>query len=375
MEVPSRKPNSDIEPAGLSSSLEPLEISIFIESVAFGGAGVGRLPDGRVCFVPLTLPGERAVVRVVREKKSFVEAELVRLAEASPARVPPRCGIFGKCGGCAYQHAAYCRQLEIKTDQVRDVLRRVGGIENPNLKSTLPSPEEWAYRNRISVHVEDGVVGFHSRKSHRLVPAASCPIATEPLNHQLAGLSKNPPRGRQRLTLRDNSDYRGFSQVNAGAAEVLAQVVSGMLPEHGGLLIDAYCGAGFFAKKMVRSFDKVIGIEWSAGAVRAAQEHASENETYLPGGVEIHLGQILESAAPQETALLVDPPAEGLSPEVIASIAQRPPTTLVYVSCDPATLSRDLKKLREWYAVDSVQPVDMFPQTAEIEVAAKLIHT
>ena len=349
-----------------------LEIPIYIESVAFGGAGVGRLPDGRVCFVPLTLPGERALVRVVREKKSFLEAELVRLTEASVGRVAPRCPLFGKCGGCAYQHAVYPLQLDIKHGQVRDLLRRVGGIENADLRPVLPSPSEWQYRNRISVHIQEGKVGFYGRKSHRIVPASECPIATASVNEQLAGLAKNPPRENQRITLREKSDYHGFSQVNPRAAEVLATVVADMFGQERGHLVDAYCGAGFFSKKLVSKFHKITGIEWSAGAVRAAKATALENESYLDGAVEFHLAQALESSASAETALLLDPPAEGLSPEVVEILGKSRPATVVYVSCDPATLARDLKKLGSWYGVEYIQPVDLFPQTAEIESAAKL---
>ena len=349
-----------------------LEILISIESIAFGGAGVGRLADGRVCFVPLTLPGERALVRVVREKKSFLEAEVVRLTEASVGRVHPRCPIFGKCGGCAYQHAAYPRQLDIKHGQVRDLLRRIGGIENADVRPVLPSPSEWEYRNRISVHVQDGKVGFYGRKSHRIVPASNCPIATAPVNQQLAALAKNLPRENQRITLREKSDYQGFSQVNPGAAEVLASAVSDMLGEERGLLVDAYCGAGFFSKKLMQRFQKVIGIEWSAGAVRAAKAGPAANESYLEGAVEFHLANALDSSSPEDTAVLLDPPAEGLSAEVVEILGKHRPATVVYVSCDPATLARDLKKLGGWYGVESVQPVDLFPQTAEIESAAKL---
>lgn len=340
--------------------------------MAFGGAGVGRLPDGRVCFVPFTLPGERALVRVVREKKSFLEAELIRLTEASVERIAPRCPIFGKCGGCAYQHIPYHRQLEIKRDQVRELMRRVGGITESDIRATLPSPAEWEYRNRISVHVQNGQVGFHGRKSHRIVPASACPIAAPSVNDQLSLLAGNPPREDQRITLREKSDYHGFSQVNPAAADVLAGAVAEMLAENSGLLVDAYCGAGFFSKILAPFFTRVVGIEWSAGAVRAAKTTASGKESYLSGSVESHLAQALESEPPETTSLLLDPPAEGLSPEVVLIAGNHRPATVVYVSCDPATLARDLKKLGKWYSVEYIQPVDLFPQTAEIETAAKL---
>jgi len=349
-----------------------LETTLDIESVGFGGAGVGRLRDGRVCFVPLTLPGERAVVRVVRSKKSFCEAELVRLLQASIHRTPPRCPVFGRCGGCTYQHAAYEQQLEIKTSQVRDLLQRMARIPSPDVRPMVGSPLEWHYRNRLAVHVQDGRVGFFGKKSNRLVPADACPIASEPVNALLAQLAARPPREDQRVTLRENPGIFGFSQVNSAAAEVLAEVVERMVPVGFEHLVDAYGGAGFFAKRLLGKFRRVTGIEWSAGAVEAARRDASAEENYVQGSVEVHLAEALASAPSEATALIVDPPAEGLSAEVIDTILANPPARIVYVSCDPPTLARDLKRLAARFELDHVQPVDMFPQTAEIESVALL---
>lgn len=333
---------------------------------------MGHLPDGRVCFVPLTLPGERAVVRIVREKKSFVDAEVVRLTEASPDRVVPQCVIFGKCGGCAYQHVGYERQLELKREQIRGLIRRFGGIADADVRPMLGSPARWNYRNRLAVHVSDGAVGFHGRKSHRIVPADGCPLALSGVNEQMAALAANPPRGDHRITLREKSDYHGFSQVNAGAAEILAETVAGMLENGGGHLVDAYCGAGFFSKRLEGKFHSVTGIEWSAGAVHAARASARPGEVYLDGPVESLLPSVLGASPSFETALIVDPPAEGLSSEVVETILANSPSTLAYVSCDPSILARDLKKLSVRYALDFLQPVDMFPQTAEIESVSLL---
>ena len=350
-----------------------LEATIEIGGVAFGGAGVGRLTDGRACFVPGTLPGERAVVRVVRSKKSYAEAEVVRLAEVSPRRVRPVCPVYGTCGGCAYQHAEYPLQLELKTAQVADLLRRVGGLTGIDVRGAMASPLHWGYRNRLSVHVEDGRVGFHHRKSHRIVEVAHCPLASEAVNARLAELATAPPRGSQRVTLReDRTGARGFSQVNDGAADVLMEVVRGMAGAGGAHLVDAYCGAGFFAKGLRGRFAAVTGIEWSEGAVRSARAEALENETYLAGAVEIHFAAALGKAPSAGTTLVLDPPAEGLSADAMQVILDSCPAKIIYVSCDPATLARDLKKLTTICRLDHVQPVDMFPQTAEIESVALL---
>jgi 23S rRNA (uracil1939-C5)-methyltransferase len=301
-----------------------------------------------------------------------VEAEVVRMTEVSIDRAVPQCPVYGKCGGCAYQHVRYDRQLELKTEQIRELLRRFGGFAAADVRLMLPSPDQWSYRNRLGIHVEDGQVGFYGRKSNRIVPVSSCPIAAPDVNTQLAALAANPPRGNQKITLREKSDFYGFSQVNAGAAEVLANVVSGMLADGGAHLVDAFCGAGFFSKRLLEKFAVVTGIEWSAGAVHAARAGAREGENYVEGAVESHLPAALAAADSLETALIVDPPSEGLSPEVTDAILANPPATIVYVSCDPSTLARDLKKLSARYALDFLQPVDMFPQTAEIESVVRL---
>ena len=350
------------------------EVTIAIERMAYGGAGIGRLPDGRVCFVHGTLPGERVIVRVTKSKKNLAEADLVRLLEVSPRRVSPKCAVFGECGGCAYQHADYDLQLEMKTSQVAELLRRVGGIADLEVRPMLASPEQWGYRNRLSVHTDQGDVGFYHRKSHQLVDVVECPIASEEVNRLLAELREKPPRISGRLTLRESGAARGFAQVNSGAAELLAKTVQ-ELAGSSEFLIDAYCGAGFFSKRLLQNFHRILGIEWSEGAVRGARETATEKETYLVGSVEAHLSESFRAGEAAQTTLLVDPPAEGLSPDAMRAILENLPHRIVYVSCDPATFSRDAKKLSAAYGIAGIQPVDMFPQTAEIELAALFVRT
>lgn len=345
------------------------ETPITIESVGYGGAGVGRLPDGRVCFVHGTLPGERILARIVKQKKNHAEGEVVRILEAAPRRVTPKCPVYGECGGCALQHASYDLQLEIKTSQVRELLRRFAKLPDAPVDQILPSPAQWAYRNRISIHADRQRIGFFHRKSRNLVDVGHCPLASEEVNARLAELRQNPPRGETRLTLRETGAPFGFSQVNTAAAELLAATVVEMCGI-GEWLVDAYCGSGFFAKRLLDKFQKVTGLEWSQGAVAEAKRSATEKETYLPGAVENSLSRVLSEAPLAGTTLLVDPPAEGLSPDVARAILENPPARLVYVSCDPATFSRDAAKFLGRYKLSRVQPVDMFPQTAEIELAA-----
>lgn len=339
--------------------------------MAFGGDGVGRLPDGMVCFVPGVIPGEVVEVRIAQRKKTFARGIAERWLEASPHRVKPVCAVYGQCGGCQYQHIRYAMQLEIKRDQVAEALVRLGGFQDPVVEPTMASPLEYGYRNRVALHTRRGKTGFYFRESREIVEVANCPIACEAVNSKIiALLSEDPDNGEH--TLRESVEFRGFRQVNDAVAGLLVGLVGRLLESGGRLLVDAYCGAGFFAQAVGDRFQDVIGIEWSADAVRYARAHAAANTIYLQGEITLHLVAALEAAPAHETTVLLDPPAEGLGRQVIDTLLARRPSRILYVSCDPATLARDLKLLAGAYRMAGVHPLDMFPQTAQIECVALL---
>src|SRR6185437_13807835 len=151
---------------------------------AFGGKGVAR-DEGKAVFVPYTIEGEIVSAEIVRAKKQFAEAELVEVKESSPHRVSPECPYFGRCGGCAYQHIDYEHQLAIKWRQVRDVLQRIGKFKEIPVRPIIPSAKQYGYRNRITVHAQDGMIGFFRRDSHRLIDIAECPISCDEVNSAL----------------------------------------------------------------------------------------------------------------------------------------------------------------------------------------------
>lgn len=344
-------------------------VDLIIEDIAFGGKGVGR-EQGKAVFVPYTIEGERVSVEVVREKKQFAEAELVEVREASPERVPAPCPYFGRCGGCAYQHVSYEHQLAIKWRQVRDALQRIGKFKDVPMRPIVLSPEQYGYRNRITVHAQDGVIGFYRRDSNRLIDIERCPISREEVNRELAGLRGQNVRDGH-YTLRASSGPRVFSQTNDAVAQALRDLIDKLIPADQQLLIDAYCGAGFFAKALLGKFERVIGIDWDRFAIEAAKQNATEKESYVAGDVDMELRNALREA-PAQTVVIVDPPATGLSADARGVIVDLAPASLIYVSCNPATLARDLKDMQTRFAIDSITPLDMFPQTAEIEVVAHL---
>jgi tRNA/tmRNA/rRNA uracil-C5-methylase (TrmA/RlmC/RlmD family) len=362
-------------------------IDLEIQDIAFGGKGVGR-EHGKAIFVPYTMDGELVSAEIVREKKQFAEAELVDVKRNSPHRVSPECPYFGRCGGCAYQHIDYEHQLAIKWRQVRDVLQRIGKLKDVPMRPIIPSPRHYEYRNRITVHAQGGVIGFFRRDSHRLIDVEHCPISRGEVNRELTDLRKRNPRDGH-YTLRASAGRRVFSQINNEVADALRDLIVDLIPPNQQVLIDTYCGAGFFAKALLHKFDRVVGIDWDKFAIAAAKENATEKEAYIAGDVEeeLHKAAAVHSNRPgvddvdggrlrsiPPTTIIVDPPAIGLSTGVRRAILDLAPTTVIYVSCNPATLARDSKELQKKFAIQSVTPLDMFPQTAEIEAVAYLNH-
>ncbi|PYL28567.1 MAG: hypothetical protein DMF45_08780 [Verrucomicrobia bacterium] len=345
-------------------------VDLKIEDVAFGGKGVAR-ENGKAVFIPFTIDGESVSAKITREKKQFAEAELVDLRETSSHRVEPPCPYFGQCGGCAYQHIDYAHQLAIKSRQVHDVLQRIGKLKDVPMRSIIPSPLQYAYRNRITVHAENGVIGYFRRDSHRLIDVERCPIAMDEVNRELTDLRARD-LGDGHYTLRARSGPRVFSQTNDGVANALRDLIVELMPPNQDLLIDAFCGAGSFTKALVDKFNRVVGIDWDRFAIAAALETAGAKETYIAGDVDANLNSILGQSDADQTAVIVDPPAVGLSAHARKTIVDLAPATLIYVSCNPATLARDLAELQQQFKIESVTPLDMFPQTAEIEVVVQL---
>jgi 23S rRNA (uracil1939-C5)-methyltransferase len=358
-------------------------VDLKIEDIAFGGKGVGR-EQGKTVFVPYTIEGEIVSAEIVREKKQFAEAELIEVKERSPDRVEPQCPYFGRCGGCVYQHISYEHQLAIKWRQVRDALQRIGKLKDVPIRPIIPSPKQCAYRNRVTVHAQDGVIGFFRRDSHQLIDIERCPISTDEVNRALTELRAQQYLRDGHYTLRVSASSRVFSQTNDDVADALRDLVVNLVPPNQELLIDAYCGAGFFAKALLDKFERVIGIDWDKFAIATAKENVTEKETYIAGDVELELTRSdperIRGRATVEgrlgsrrsLTLIVDPPATGLSENVCKAIIDLAPQTLIYVSCNPPTLARDLRELQDKFIIESVTPLDMFPQTAEIEVAARL---
>jgi tRNA/tmRNA/rRNA uracil-C5-methylase (TrmA/RlmC/RlmD family) len=364
-----------------------------IEDIAFGGEGVGRWHDF-VVFVPFVLVGEEVEVELTEVKKQFARAHLLRLLRPSPHRVSPPCRYFGQCGGCQYQHMDYATQLEVKRKQVADLFQRVGGLAPELVTPVIPCPQPYGYRNRIMVRSQwdkfkQGLnIGFLRHDNRLVTDTEECLIAEPALNAQLQQVRAHPPpKGGIKVVLRVAPEgwevpRDSFFQNNFFLLPELVRVVRERLRENGSrFLVDAYCGVGFFSIELADLVERFIGIELDTPAVKAARRNAAarhrDNGEFRLGATEELLAPTLSEVGTGAATVLLDPPRVGCPPPALAALREARPAQILYVSCHPATLARDLNKLCAdgVFSVKQVTPLDMFPQTQHVECVADVRRT
>lgn len=353
------------------------DVELRIEGIAFGGFGLGRI-NGKVWFVPFTLPKELIRARPIHIRRDFVEGELTEVVEASADRIPAPCPWFQSCGGCAYQHIAYEKQLEIKKLQVSETLRRIAKIEDVQIRNVIPSPKSFGYRNRITVHIRDGRVGFFSKfQPGKLIEIEQCLLAKESVNKELKTFRSKMKWNNGNRTIRDQTTdwVGGFRQVNDEVAEKLQSVLLKELSAGGDVLLDAYCGDGFLSRKAASYFREVIGIDWSKRSIAAAKQNSSPNCQWIESDVRIALPELKARLENRRLTLILDPPAEGMPKSFCKSLLEFDFQKIFYVSCNPATFARDIQTLSQKWSLQWVDIFDMFPQTGEIEVLGFLTNS
>ena len=385
----------------------PERVTVTLGDMAFEGGCVAHDGD-RTIFVDYGLPGETVVAELYRERAGVYFGRAVEVLDPSPQRVDPACGYFGECGGCQWQHIDYAHQLELKWNIVRDQLRRIGHFDDPPVSATLGADNPWGYRNHIRFTAKPrGEIGFVRRGTHRFLRIDDCKIADPWINdllprlqgkvsglHQVAirrgvqtgevmiqpGLSEiapDIPSGQKHyheelLGHRFQIHGASFFQTNTPQAERLITLVRDKLaPLPHETLADAYAGVGTFAVILAPLVSRVIAIEESAAAVDDAMVNIAgiDNIQYYRGKTEDVLPDITDPI----DCLILDPPRLGAHPAAIEAVLKAAPSRIAYVSCDPATLARDLRLLANGgYELSDVTPVDMFPHTYHIECVASL---
>ncbi len=378
-------------------------VELEIHDIAYGGDGVGRLPDGMTVFVPFAALGDHLKVKLYQVKKRFARGGIQEILAPSPHRIKPRCPLFQRCGGCQYQHLRPAAERDIKVRQLAALLQRVGGLQDiPDIETPIHETPVWNYRNKVSLHPGKNGPGFLALDNKTVVNVKDCPIARPGLNQRLSSYRD----ARREFTLREDArglvceavrgseawlteellghevkvPLTGFYQVNPPVLDAICSWLKEVLAsfEINGFL-DAYCGVGVFSLALAEFYRTGIGIEAHPDCITYANANAeawgNDHVDFFQGPVENHLGRCLRHAkevAP--TCVLLDPPRAGCSPKVINQVCHHVPDTLVYLACDPAMLARDLKKLTGTtpLTLTRLAVFNMFPQTAHFESIAIL---
>lgn len=439
-------------------------IEVEISDLSDRADGVGRW-NGRVVFVPDTVTGDRAIVRLVRVKPQYAYGQLQKLLSSSPHRIRPHCIVADKCGGCQWQHIDLAYQHQAKQQVIIDAMERIGGFKTPPVAPILSSSSSLHYRNKVTYPLQrsaEGNVqaGYYRKGSHKLINLNQCPVqdsrldpflaqikqdieaqgwgiynearGTGKLRHlalrigrktgevlltlittdsNLAGLSEqaqtwlqqfpelvgvclneNPQRnniifGKETHCLAGKEalqeEFAGltfalrpdtFFQVNTETAEALCYFILDKLALTGSeTVVDAYCGVGTFTLPFAKQVKEIIGIESQESAIAQAQKNAQlnhiNNVTFYSGTVE----KILPELNLTPDLVFLDPPRKGCDRAVLETLCTLKPPRILYLSCRPATLARDLKILSSvGYTISLIQPADFFPQTSHIECAVFL---
>lgn len=391
---------------------------VTVEKWVYGGRGLARL-DGQVVLVPFVLPGEVVEVAVERERPGLVEARLLGVVTPSVERVAAPCPYFMRCGGCHYQHAPYEFQLARKVEVLREVLRRVGKLDAPEEIAVIAgAPLEC--RNRVQLHLAGGEIGYLEAASNRLCPVERCPVSSPAINSALGSLRKMRRDKRfpafvrtielftHESTVQVNvlaSDrpvakhffdwcgeeipgaaagfldysaagaeyrvgHRSFFQVNRFLIDRLVE--AGLADAEGDTAIDLYAGVGLFSLPLARRIHAVTAVESGASAVRDLEFNAARASLSIQVEKAV-VESYLEGLSRAPDFVLADPPRAGLGKGAVKQLLRLQPPRMTIVSCDPATLARDLMALvNSGYRLERVTLIDLFPQTYHIETVASV---
>lgn len=406
-------------------------IIVNIEKLIYGGDGLARLPDGRAVFVPFVLPGEEVSLNIIEEKPRFARALPLEIIKPSPMRITPLCKHFGTCGGCHYQHIPYQDQIIFKREILLDQLKRIGNINDPPLLNIFPSPETWHYRNHMQFHSNhDGQLGFVDITGQVVFPIQECHLPQNLISDTWPKISLDANSGINKASLRQDSfdevlllfegdeetppemdldlpisaaylNPSGFSytiagndtlaykikekimqvsaesffQVNTKQAKNMVDFVLDSISKAGAKeILELYSGVGLFSIFLAEFADHLTAVE---SAISSCYDFAANLDAFDNVSLyEATVDEALPGLLIKPDLILLDPPRAGLTKQARDLILQMQSPQVLYISCDPATLARDLKQfLSAGYRLESIAAFDMFPQTYHVETMTVLRRT
>lgn len=405
---------------------------IVIEKLDHQGRGIGKLND-KVIFINNALPNEEVKAEITLEKKKYYEGKLIEIVKKSKDRIESICPYFYECGGCDLLHMSYDNQLKFKQNKVIDILTKFSKIENieNKIKNIIPSKNIFNYRNKVTFQVKENI-GFYKRKTYDLIPISKCLLITDTMNEVLNIIRDNfDLENFNKVVIKDmgncqimltiylhnikeidkiiktfeskveslnifvqNKLYKTMSKSNIIAklsnfnflvsneaffqinldqtVNLYNKVLEYCELKEDDLVLDLYCGTGTIGIFLTPYSKKVLGIEINSEAIKNANENKKLNNISNIEFMVEDTKDVIKKVKFKPNVIVVDPPRSGLDKSVIEDIIKLKPERLVYVSCDPITLARDLSLLNEHYEVLEVTPVDMFPNTNHVENVVKL---
>ncbi|MCL2698032.1 MAG: 23S rRNA (uracil(1939)-C(5))-methyltransferase RlmD [Oscillospiraceae bacterium] len=347
------------------------------------GAGVARLGNGCVVFVEKAVRGDICEIIITKILKNVCHAVIGKIIKPSEHRIAVDCPYYDSgeagasdsatrlCGGCDFRHVSYGEELFAKRKRVNDALRRIGGTDI-EAGDILTTGKIIGYRNNIQLKTDGKNIGFYSGKSHDIINIDYCFLAGEEMNKEIKqGVSRIRTSVEKIGDLTFKISPESFFQVNSEAALLLyekAREYADLKPHE--FLLDLYCGTGSTTLFLARNAGRALGVELSAAAVADAKENAALNNI---GNVDFLCADVslLETGGLAPDCIVIDPPRKGLAPGALKKTEELAPARIIYISCNPATLARDIKLLHN-YEVKQISAVDMFPRTKHIECVAKL---
>ncbi len=358
--------------------------NIIITDLDHQGRGIARI-NNKITFIPNTLPEEIVDIEITKDKKKFMEGRVIHFQKKSKKRVENICPYYPKCGGCQLLHLSYEDQLRYKQMKMKNILERYQ-LQNVLLQPIVPSPKKFHYRNKVTFQTKNNTLGFFEEESNHFIKIDKCLLLDEKINEMIPVL----PTNQEQVVVRSNQNeviYKNhkkvihtivdfqflvslpsFFQINDSVTPLLYNKVKEYLtPTKEDIVLDLYCGTGTIGIFISRNVKKVIGIEKNEEAIKNAKENATLNNITNIEFICGDAGKETKKLNLKPTSIIIDPPRSGLNKETIDIILKLKPKKIVYVSCDPMTLVRDLNILKEQYDILEITPFDMFPNTYHVE--------
>lgn len=348
------------------------------------GRGMARIND-KIVFIPNTMIDEIVKIKITKDKKKYMEAEVVEFIKESPDRVKGICPYYKTCGGCDILHLQYIEQLEYKQNKIKNIVSRYLK-EDIKINNIIPSDKQFNYRNKVTLQVDKNKIGYYSKKTNNITPIKKCLLIDDKLNNYISYIDK----ANEQIILRtngtdvlDNNDnfiiktigkykylvsLKSFFQINDNVTykmyEKIKEYCAATKEDN---ILDLYCGTGTIGIYLSENCNKVLGIEINKQAIRDANKNKELNNINNIEFIAEDVSKVINKIKFNPTIVVVDPPRAGLDEKTIKEIIKMAPHTLVYVSCDPMTLMRDLNILKYYFNIKEITPFDMFPNTYHVE--------